>query len=259
MKRADIWCVTLGLNFICWVLFPEIRTPLSLILTMHLPVLIWGIFDIRSQFFGPVFINNYDRRKSIALTFDDGPDPTCTPAVLDLLREFNFTATFFLVGVRAQKHPDLVQRALHEGHQIACHDLTHSLTGNFRMEKRMFHDIARSKAILEELINTPITAYRPPVGLMNPHVLPVCRKLKLNCIGWSRSAVDKGNRVLGRIKKIPFLAGPGDIIMMHDTLPKPAFRDEFFDSLRHLFENIRKNNLVTERIDVFITTPEIPG
>ena len=63
--------------------------------------------------------------KSVYLTFDDGPIPEMTPAVLDILRNEGVQATFFMVGENAQRHPDLVDRVRHEGHRIGCHTFHH--------------------------------------------------------------------------------------------------------------------------------------
>ncbi|WJH35220.1 polysaccharide deacetylase family protein [Paenibacillus sp. CC-CFT747] len=61
----------------------------------------------------------------IALTFDDGPDPVYTPRLLDLLKERGIRATFFVLGSKAEKHPDLIRRMHEEGHQIGIHNYTH--------------------------------------------------------------------------------------------------------------------------------------
>ena len=63
--------------------------------------------------------------KVIALTFDDGPDQTYTPQILDLLAEYDAKATFFVIGERAEKYPNLVRRLDDEGHEIANHTYTH--------------------------------------------------------------------------------------------------------------------------------------
>src|SRR5437764_12049583 len=63
---------------------------------------------------------------TVALTFDDGPDPTWTPKLLDLLREKNVPATFFVVGTQAVSHPALVRRELAEGHDVGSHTFTHA-------------------------------------------------------------------------------------------------------------------------------------
>src|SRR5262245_55083639 len=65
------------------------------------------------------------RTRSVFLTFDDGPDPDHTPRLLDVLRHHDARATFFVVGERAERHPDLVRRAVREGHAIGHHSFTH--------------------------------------------------------------------------------------------------------------------------------------
>lgn len=88
-------------------------------------------------------------RKLIALTFDDGPDGRNTPAILDLLKEYDAKATFFVVGSRVEKLPHLVKREREEGHEVGNHTFLHS----------SFQYISRNKA-LSELIKLRRASYR---------------------------------------------------------------------------------------------------
>jgi len=71
-------------------------------------------------------IQRYGRKKNaVALTFDDGPDPTWTPLILDTLASRGATATFFIIGENAELHPELLRRELRDGHEIGNHTFTH--------------------------------------------------------------------------------------------------------------------------------------
>lgn len=250
-----IWCISLGFVALLWILFPVYRWASALVLAAQAAVLVWGVFDIRSQFFGSVPCSRPRERQALALTFDDGPDPALTATVLDLLKRYGYHATFFVVAETAAKFPDLVRRAADEGHTIACHDLHHSPWSNFRMGDTIVHEVGRAQEIIAGIIGRKPLLYRPPVGLMNPHVLPALRRLEMRCIGWSRRAGEAGNRRLERIERIASLAGPGEVILLHDTLPVREHREAFLKALRALLEDIKSHALEPQTIDTFFGIP----
>jgi peptidoglycan-N-acetylglucosamine deacetylase len=255
IKPSDIWAVSLGLFYVLWLLFPQFFIPLSIILIIHFILLIRGIVDIKSQFFGKVYYQDKNQSQSIAITFDDGPDPELTPDILSLLKEYGFTATFFVVAKQVEKNREIVKQAFQDGHTIACHDLFHAWYSNFRLESGMIRDIGLAQGIIQSAIGKRPLLYRPPIGLMNPHVLPAIREFNMKCIGWSTSAHDKGNRDKKALARIPSLARSGNVIMLHDILPKPEFKELFLNNLRLLFDNIRKAKLQVKTVDDLFSIP----
>lgn len=255
LTPAIVWSCSLGFVTLTWVLFPQLRLVSGGLLLAHIPLLVWGIVDIRSRFFGPVLISRRAVTDAVALTFDDGPDPTLTPAVLDLLAERDCRATFFVVAERARAHPELVQRAHAQGHTIACHDLRHDPWSNFRVGERIVHDVLTAQDIIEEIIGRRPLLYRPPVGLLNPHVLPAIRRLGMHCVGWSTRAGEAGNRRPARIARIPELVAPGAVVLLHDALPVAAHRGLVLSSLAALLDRVREHKLQTLTIDTYFAVP----
>lgn len=118
------------------------------------------------------------------LTFDDGPNPQYTPQLLDLLKQYNIKAIFFLVAEKAEQYPEIVKRIQREGHMIGIHHYQHR--SSFHMTPRMlFHEIEHAKDILEHLTHGPVTVYRPPYGFMNLATLTVAKKLGLTTMLWT--------------------------------------------------------------------------
>ncbi len=228
-----------------WAIFPQYRVFSLTLLLMHIPVLIWGIIDIRNSFFCQAFCHKNGEQSSLALTFDDGPDPEITPEILDLLKKFGYTATFFLIAKRAERYPDLVKRIIDEGHTIACHDLDHRYTCNFRLTAAMVRDISAARDILKKISGKTVQLYRPPVGLTNPHLNTALKKLNMECIGWSGSVRDGGNRFPKTFHLIPELARPGSVILLHDTVPVPEYKSDFLIQLENLFISIQEKKLRT--------------
>jgi peptidoglycan/xylan/chitin deacetylase (PgdA/CDA1 family) len=220
---------------------------------MHIPLFIWGIFNIRLSFFCETLCSKKNEKKSLALTFDDGPDPAITPDILDLLDKYNLKATFFMIAKNVLLHPQLAQEVSKRGHTIACHDLNHDLTTNFRMTKKMLSDISEAQKIIQNTTGKKPLLYRPPVGLTNPHLRVALKKLNMTCIGWNKSVKDAGNRRSFTFKNIPGLASPGAVILLHDTMPDVDKKDEFLFNLKILFGNIKEEGYLSVGVDTFFS------
>ncbi|HUW65175.1 MAG TPA: polysaccharide deacetylase family protein [Spirochaetia bacterium] len=102
----------------------------------------------------------------VALTFDDGPDPIYTPQVLDVLRTHGAQACFFVLGEKASRYPDLVDRLLAEGHEVANHGYTHR-PYCFLGPGGTFREVEKSSRIIEEMTGHRPRLFRPPWGLFN--------------------------------------------------------------------------------------------
>lgn len=154
----------------------------------------------------------------VALTFDDGPDPDFTPKVLDLLEEHQIKATFFLVGEKALKHPDLVRLIQARGHQIGAHC-------QFHRHGWLMHPAATVRAwregvsTLETLTGQKIHYVRPPWGIFNLVFLFWFKRHKYKAVLWNseghdwlarRSPEEIASRVLGKIRE-------GSIVLLHDS------------------------------------------
>lgn len=102
-----------------------------------------------------------------ALTFDDGPSPTWTPRVLDLLRARGARATFFVLGPNVRRHPDLARRALAEGHELGVHGEWH-LPPPLVPRAWIAWEIRRGERAIERATGVTARLYRPPFGVMTP-------------------------------------------------------------------------------------------
>lgn len=107
--------------------------------------------------------------RTLALTFDDGPDPTWTPRILDLLREHRVHATFVVVGTAAIEHPELVRRMIDEGHEVGLHTLTHTDLGSVGDWHRQF-EIQSAQLALTGVTGRSATLMRPPYSAENAEV-----------------------------------------------------------------------------------------
>lgn len=194
-------------------------TPLALGASAALlAVLTDGIFRPSSSVLYPTISRGPRSQPRVALTFDDGPDPEVTPAVLDTLRSCAARATFFVIGRHLEKNTATAARALAEGHELGNHSWMHSYFQNFYRTDKQHMDVDRSARLIQQLCGTTTEPlYRAPVGLKSPPLARVAHARKLTMVAWSlhsrdtiaRDAKATAARVLSRI-------APGDIVLMHD-------------------------------------------
>jgi peptidoglycan/xylan/chitin deacetylase (PgdA/CDA1 family) len=174
----------------------------------------------RSTWIGPNLrrLPDDDRsRDAVGLTFDDGPDPDTTPAVLDVLAEHDARATFFCIGERAERHRALVARIVDEGHRVENHTYGHPNGFYFFGSKRMTREIERAQEILRNASGESPGWFRAPAGIRNPWLQVVLDRLGLALVSWTRRGFDTVStdpaRVLGRLADG---VRARDILLLHD-------------------------------------------
>ena len=176
-------------------------------------------FLIRFSFFLPIISRGKTVGNNISVTFDDGPCPKITPALLDLLAKHGIKATFFVTGENAEQYMDLINRIITEGHTIGNHSFSHSPFLMLKSSRKLHKDIETAQEVLARAGISPV-AFRPPVGITNPRLWKVLLDLGMYCINFSCRANDQGNRRIKNLsKKILKKARANDIIMLHDIVP----------------------------------------
>jgi len=154
----------------------------------------------------------------VALTFDDGPHPEGTPAVLELLARAGARATFFVIGEQVRREPELVARIAAGGHQVALHGDRHRL--QLRLSTAQVRDdIARGVAAIEDAAGAGPVWHRPPYGIYSPAGLLAAQTAGLRPLLWSRWGKDWRKFTTPRRIASRVLAGllPGDVILLHDA------------------------------------------
>ena len=154
----------------------------------------------------------------VALTFDDGPHPLGTPAVLEILREAGAPATFFLVGEQVARRPALVADIVAAGHRVELH--CHRHRNLLRLTPRRFLDDAdRAQAAIEEASGQAIVDHRPPHGCYSSATLLASRRRGWRPVLWSKWGRDWGPRATVRSIVRRSTAGlrAGDILLLHDA------------------------------------------
>jgi peptidoglycan/xylan/chitin deacetylase (PgdA/CDA1 family) len=152
----------------------------------------------------------------VALTYDDGPDPNGTPAVLDALAAAGMTASFFVLADRAEAHPELVRRTVAEGHEVGLHGCDHTrlTTLDDRDARRSIEDGRRR---VEAVAGRPVRFFRPPFGAQRPSTLRAARRAGLEVVVWSVDARDWEPDPPAEVAARALTASrPGAVILLHD-------------------------------------------
>ncbi len=175
------------------------------------------VFLPNSRFYAPVVSRLPDPADQVWLTIDDGPSAE-TPAVLDLLDQYQARATFFMVGERAAARPDLVRQVLARGHDLGNHSHHHPQTRFWRLgPAAMAGEIARCQQALTGIAGTAPRWYRSVVGMTNPFVAPALKRWGLTRVGWSARGFDGVNcQPQQVIDRIVADLRPGAIILLHE-------------------------------------------
>ncbi len=136
-----------------------------------------------SQLFGRVVLAGDDPAE-LALTYDDGPNPSATPRLLGLLEKHQVRATFFLIGEYVRKQPALAREIAAAGHCIGNHTMTHPWL-SYKSAGRIRTEIADANALIEDTIGAKIALFRPPHGARRPVVLSTASELGLATVNWN--------------------------------------------------------------------------
>jgi len=174
----------------------------------------------RSRLLGPNWTRLPERaaaRREVALSLDDGPDPDVTPRVLALLAERGARATFFCIGERAARHPELVRSIAAAGHAVENHSLRHRHDFALLGPRRYVEEIGSAQNTLAALAGSAPCFFRAPAGLRNPFLDLALTRLGLQLVSWTRRGYDTRNAdaadVLARLTRG---LAPGDILLLHD-------------------------------------------
>jgi peptidoglycan/xylan/chitin deacetylase (PgdA/CDA1 family) len=177
-----------------------------------------GVSFPQWQMFGESICAGATKRKIVALTFDDGPDAENTSALLALLAERKVRGTFFCIGKRVARQPELVKHMVAEGHRIENHAFQHSSQTNIFSVRRLRDDLAQAQMEIQRVAGRAPEFFRPPVGLTNPRIFRVTGELGLKVIGYTARGLDRRadapEKIVGRLlRKLQ----PGAIFLLHDA------------------------------------------
>ncbi len=203
--------------------------------------MLWGAYTWGSHLLTPTCVWRGKRaERAVALTFDDGPDPAHTPAVLDLLAREDVTATFFLIGRRAQAAPGLARRIAAGGHDLGNHTLSHrSLWG--LGPGRTAREVQGGHEAIAQAAGRAPAFFRPPWGKTNLAMFSMLRQLGTPCVFWT--VQPEGRRAVAPEEQLRHAAAracPGAIFDLHDADGVPGAGHRLLAALPSLIAGLRR-------------------
>lgn len=206
---------------------------------------------VPSRFQGAIVkqIHLRNEQKTIALTFDDGPWLSATPQVLDILKEKNIKATFFLIGQNLINLPQIGQRIVAEGHAIGNHTWHH--WHRPMDEFTAMREIEDTASLITATTGVKTHLFRPPNGFLYNGLADYALKQKYVVVTWSIDSGDwhkHGLSAEGLVKCVVEKAKPGAIILMHDG---GGDRSKTVQALPQIIDQL------TQRGYQFVTIPEM--
>jgi peptidoglycan/xylan/chitin deacetylase (PgdA/CDA1 family) len=210
-----------------------------------------GVAFLRLGMFVDVVWRGPREARGVALTFDDGPSPEHTPRILDLCDAAGVKATFFVIGEKVARHPDLVREIVARGHGLGVHGHRHDRLLALRAPRTIAEDLDDAIAAVEAATGERPSLFRPPVGLTSPRVARALEWLDVTVVGWSVRGLDghrgaRPDRVAARV--MPKLRD-GAIVVLHDAAERDDFTPASVEALPQILAAMA-------RLDAWIGRPE---
>ncbi len=207
-------------------------------------------------FFLPVISKGTTGKPTVALTFDDGPDPASTPGLLNLLQRYSIQATFFVTGQKAERYPELITDILERGHTVGNHSYRHSTFALLRGPDAIRVEIVSTQKVLERFGILPLV-FRPPVGITTPGLGLVLAQLGLSAVNFRFRPFDGGNRRLRNLARFTLdRVRPDDILVLHDLKPAKGHRvDQWLIEMERILVGLGKKDLTILPLETLINRP----
>lgn len=201
-----------------------------------------------------VFSGGFGRSRRVALTFDDGPDPVTTPKILDVLRAEHAPATFFVIGMKAEKYPEIIRREAAEGHDLGNHTYHHLELTEMGADGVRF-EIERTNQALEKIVGGPTRWFRAPGCHYTTEALQAIASEKMVRIDSTDNPGDWAHPTPDQIVQRSLRSlGRGDVILCHDRIA------ETVQALPRLIHEIRARGYeIVPLADLALEAQATPG
>lgn len=256
---TSVVVVGLGLDY-----FRLLRRPFRMGLVVAFIGIAAGVFFLvnavlpNDAFYGQVVAEVKTDQKLVAITFDDGPYPPYTDQILDILKEYQVPATFFLIGKNADKYPELVKREVAEGHQIGNHTYDH--VDLLKADgKTIADEVDRTNKIILAITGQIPKVVRPPHGFRDSVVMEAMAKRGLKVVEWSVVSRDWTNpgvetivgRTMANVKN-------GSIILLHDGdgVAQTASRSQTVQATRQIILQLKAAGYKFVTVDQIVSKTE---
>ena len=225
---------------------------------VYTAVILSGVFVLGLRMFTDAVVRGPENASGVVLTFDDGPDPVHTRKVLDVLDEHGAKATFFLIGRKVDRHPDVVKEIVARGHEVGVHGFAHDRLFSLRGPRRVRRDLERAVRSLEKVTKRRPALFRPPVGHTNPTIARIAEQLDLTVVGWSVAGYDglggaDPKKVVARVARG---LDDGAIVLLHDAAERDDHEPVGARALPGILAAAKDKNLRIARLGDWLASLE---
>lgn len=251
--RLLLWLTSLAALVWCALSWQDPPGPLALGLALvglsvHATL---GVLWPQSGMYGNALARGKPGMGQVALTFDDGPHPQTTRAVLEILGAHGVRATFFLLGYKVEAHPEVVREIHAAGHTIGIHGFQHARLFSLRSPSYALSQIKRTQEAIQRACGVTSTLFRPPVGFASYLTFRGAERAAVEIVAWSVRSLDgtrgaKPARVARRV--ISHLAD-GAIVLLHDAAERDDFTPASIAALPDILQALRDRGFMAVGVD----------
>lgn len=190
-------------------------------------------------------------KKRVALTFDDGPDKIYTMKILEILKEKNVKATFFVVGQQVQRYPELTKQIHDEGHTLANHTWDHAKLP-YLTDEQFINNIESTSLEIEKVIGIKPDLFRPPYGYIKDEQVQKLNDLGYRSVMWSIDTNDwSGNTSDDILRRVHRNVSPGGIMLLHN-FEVPGHLDGMIEALPQIINQLRAQGYEFVTVDLLL-------
>jgi peptidoglycan-N-acetylglucosamine deacetylase len=210
-----------------------------------------GVLWPHSGMYGAALARGRVGARKVALTFDDGPHPVTTRAVLELLRAHEAHATFFLLGHKVEAHPDVVREIHAAGHTLGIHGFQHDHLFSLRSASYAQAQIERTQRAIERACGVAPTLFRPPIGFASHSTFRGAERARVEIVAWSVRSLDgvRGARPERVAERVIQHLTDGAIVLMHDAAEHDDFTPASLAALPEILRVLRERGLSSVGVD----------
>jgi peptidoglycan-N-acetylglucosamine deacetylase len=254
IARLLLWLISLGSLIWCGLSWPHaLPSPLELGLVLGALVLYatYGVLWPQCGMYGEAQARGQTGARRVALTFDDGPHPTTTRSVLELLRAHDARATFFVLGHKVEEHPDVVREIHAAGHTLGIHGFQHDRLFSFRSPSYARQQIERTRQAIVQACGVTPSLFRPPVGFASYRTFRGAEQAAVRIIAWSVRSLDGlrsadparvAQRVIRQLED-------GAIVLLHDAAERDDFTPASIAALPEILRALHERGLASVGLD----------
>jgi len=253
IARLLLWLISLASLARCALFWRHSPGPLELGLAL-VTLVVYATFGVlwpQSGMYGSALARGKAGARRVALTFDDGPHPVTTRAVLELLRAHDARATFFVLGHKVESHPDVVREISEAGHTLGIHGFQHDRLFSFRSPSYAEEQVERTRQAIARACGVEPSLFRPPVGFASYRTFRGAERAKARIIAWSVRSLDgvRGADPTRVARRVIEHLEDGAIVLLHDAAEHDDFTPASIAALPEILRALRERGLAAVSVD----------